>query len=106
MPRKRKKNACKGEKNDSKPSINNQLRSTNYDKTFNFSKPGVPSETEVAPEPVANVEDDSKCERCMKNDTSKPSTDYVKTFYWGPSSSFKTKHKKMEKHNMLVLKDK
>lgn len=85
------------------------MRTTNYDKTFDLSKPGLPSETKDAPEPSANVEDDSECDRC-KNDTSKPSTskstDYATTFYSGPSASFKTKHKKLEKNNMLVLKDK
>lgn len=72
MPRKKKyadqrirerRELVREKKNDPKPSTNNQLRLTHYDKTFDLSKPGVPSKTKDAPEPSANVEDDSKCER-------------------------------------------
>lgn len=80
MPRKKKstdqkirerRKLAKEEKNDPKPSTNNQWRSTDCDKTFELSKPGVPSKTKDAPEHSANVEDDLNCEHGerWKNDT-------------------------------------
>lgn len=122
MPRKKKstdqrirerRKLAKEEKNDPKPSTNNQLRSTDCDKTFELSKPGVASKTKDAPELSANVKDDLKCEHGekWKNDTSKPSssqsTDNAKTLYSVPPASFKKNIKmKLKKNNMLLLKEK